>query len=252
MKTIYEQELWGKICSFKLDDEGSSLQFSRRLARENKWTHTFAKRVAEEYKKFIFLCCITQSGVTPSDQVDQAWHLHLTYTKSYWIELCKNILKKEIHHNPTKGGAAEGEKFDGFYSETRRLYSEKFSCSPPADIWPENEVRFSDIDFQRINTKKYWLIQKPRLGKSQITLLVIFLASVFCIQASNLAGFGTAMFVLALVYFIAKAIGGGGGTGGGSSSGGSGCSLSGCGSSGHSGCSGCSGSGCSGCGGGCS
>jgi hypothetical protein len=30
--------------------------------------------------------------VTPSEQVDQVWHLHLTYTRSYWDEFCPNVL----------------------------------------------------------------------------------------------------------------------------------------------------------------
>src|SRR6185436_16480072 len=102
--TINEKELWDKISSFKIDDDGSSFRFSKRLARENGWTISYSGNVIEEYKKFIFLCCISKTGVTPSDQVDQAWHLHLTFTKSYWVDLCKNIISKEIHHNPTKGG----------------------------------------------------------------------------------------------------------------------------------------------------
>jgi hypothetical protein len=91
-------------------------------------------RVIEEYKKFIFLCFITQSGVTPSDAVDQAWHLHLTFTRSYWIDLCRDTLQTEIHHNPTMGGAKEGAKYDDYYTDTRQLYTEKFNIDPPADI----------------------------------------------------------------------------------------------------------------------
>src|SRR6478735_1062085 len=116
--TPIENELWMRIEQFELDEPGVAFKFSDRLARENGWTKAYAKRVIKEYKKFIFLCCISTHGVTPSDPVDQAWHLHLTYTRSYWIDLCKNTLNREIHHNPTKGGQKEAEKFDGFYTSS--------------------------------------------------------------------------------------------------------------------------------------
>ena len=171
--TESEMELWNKIHHFKMDDENSVFKFSQRLARENGWTIDFAHRAIEEYKKFIFLCCISEKGVTPSDEVDQVWHLHLTFTKSYWVDFCRNTIGKEIHHNPTKGGRSEGLKFDDFYSGTKKLYKEKFSISPPENIWPTNTRRFSDIDFQRVNLQEYRLVRRFRLTKKMIPAIVI-------------------------------------------------------------------------------
>ena len=104
--TPLENQLWDKIVDFEFDEPGTVLTFNARLARENGWNNSYTGRVIEEYKKFIFLCCISPTQVTPSDPVDQAWHLHLTYTKSYWTNLCRGTLGMEIHHNPTKGGEA--------------------------------------------------------------------------------------------------------------------------------------------------
>src|SRR5690349_17042407 len=115
-------QLWNRLSAFQIDDPSSTFQFTNRLARDNGWSLGYTERVVAEYKKFLFLCCMSQSGVTLSDPVDQAWHLHLTYTKSYWIELCRDTLGKEIHHNPTKGGSDEAKKFNRYYSETRELY----------------------------------------------------------------------------------------------------------------------------------
>lgn len=248
--TTEENILWTKISSFSLDEDSSSFKFSRRLARENGWTISYSEKVIEEYKKFIFLCCITQTSVTPSDQVDQVWHLHLTYTKSYWTDLCKNTLSKEIHHNPTKGGQSEGKKFDDFYTGTIKLYKEKFKADPPKTIWPDNEKRFSDINFQRVNLKNYWLFRRPDFSRKNILLFLLLFFSFFSIQATSKSDIGKiigmAIVVGFLIYTIFKNKNGGG-------SGGSGCSTSGCGGHhGHSGCggdSGCGGSGCSGCGG---
>jgi hypothetical protein len=247
-----EKQLWKKISKFELDYEEANFNFSQRLARENNWTISYAKRVIEEYKKYIFLCCTTHHGATPSDQVDQAWHLHLTYTKSYWIDFCKNTLNKEIHHNPTKGGPTEAEKFDDYYTKTQEAYKVVFNVNPPEDIWPNNQERFSDIDFKRVNMTKHWVIKKPRLNVKKVTLQVgIPIACLSLIQASDKSGNDilTTIFVIGFAFIMIRSILKRNGNNN------SGCSSGGCGSacsSGHSGCSsgdsGCS-SGCGGCGG---
>lgn len=240
--TVNQKTLWNKINSFQLDDPESSFTFSHRLARENGWTKSYSEKVIEEYKKFIFLCCISETTVTPSDQVDQVWHLHLTYTRSYWVDLCRNTLSKEIHHNPTKGGNLEGKKFDDLYTETRVLYQQIFKKEAPIDIWPDNEERFSDIHYQRINTKRNWVLRKPNFKGKNTTILLLLGASFFFIQSHSDGG--TMIEVLIAILFMGFLIKGNGGKGGGSSSGGCG------GDSGHSGCGGDSGcSGCGGCGG---
>ena len=239
-----EKLLWEKISNFKIDDENSNFKFSERLARENNWSIDYSKKVIDEYKKFIFLCCVTKTGVTPSDQVDQAWHLHLTYTKSYWNDLCKNTLEKEIHHNPTKGGNSEAIKFDDFYSKTKEDYQTLFKSEPPIEIWPSNHNRFSDIDFKRINTKRNWIIKKPTLSERNKYLSLFFLfASIFLVQATFLSDDSiTVIFFIILFAIVLYQNRKNKGGSGGSSGCGSGCSS-------HSGCSG--DSGCSGCGGGC-
>ena len=177
--TVDQKTLWNKINSFQLDDPESSFTFSHRLARENGWTRSYSEKVIEEYKKFIFLCCISETSVTPSDQVDQVWHLHLTYTRSYWVDLCRNTLSKEIHHNPTKGGNSEGKNFDNLYTETLVLYKKMFKKEPPVNIWPDNEERFSDIHFQRINTKRNWCAQKTEFQRKKHHDLLAFRFFIF-------------------------------------------------------------------------
>lgn len=251
--TKEQKQLWDKICHFKIDDENINFTFSKRLARENNWTLEYSKKVIDEYKKFIFLCCVTKTGVTPSDQVDQAWHLHLTYTKSYWIDFCKNTLEKEIHHNPTKGGNSEAIKFDDFYSKTKEDYRAYFNEEPPIEIWPSNENRFSDVDFRRVNTNKNWIIKKPTLSeRNKYLTLFFFLTSIFLVQATFLDDDTIAfiifiVIILLITYYHNKKNKNGSGCSSGCTSG---CSTS----SGHHSCSGdsgCSSSGCSGCGGGC-
>lgn len=157
--------LWHKIQSFELDIPGARLPFCARLARDNGWTLDFARRVSEEYKKFLFLACVAGHPVTPSDEVDQAWHLHLTYSRSYWDELCAEVLERPLHHEPTRGGAPEGAKFENWYEKTRASYRQHFGCEPPADIWPPSAVRFGDAQyFRRINLKRAWVVPKPQFN----------------------------------------------------------------------------------------
>jgi len=250
-----EVGLWTKINDFQLDKDGSEFSFSDRVARENGWSKSYTLRVIGEYRKFIFLCCVSDEGVTPSDPVDQVWHLHLTYTKSYWIEFCQETLGKQIHHNPTKGGKEEAKKFNSYYSRLKDIYRYHFDTEPPIDIWHTADVRFSDIDFQRVNLRNYWLVKKPRKRFFTIlTLIVIGLIGLISIQASGglVAIVAMILFGLGLAYVLnnddgkggsgcSGYTGGSGGSCSGHHSGDSGCS---------SGCSGCSSSGCSGCGGG--
>lgn len=158
---VNQLKLWNQIKSFELDDPDSSLSFTDRLARENGWTIEFSIRAILEYKKFIFLLTISNHPLTPSDQVDQVWHLHLLYTQSYWEDFCENLLNRKIHHGPTKGGAKENEKFTNWYEKTKNLYLETFKKQPPTDIWPTSEIRFSEIEFERVNLKRNWIIKKP-------------------------------------------------------------------------------------------
>lgn len=180
-----ETLLWNKLKNYSIDSPNESFSFSQRLAQENGWTADFTQRVITEYKKFLFLCVISPKPVTPSDEVDQAWHLHLVYTKSYWDELCKNILGKDIHHTPTQGGSTERDKFADYYTATLQLYQKKFSQLPPKDIWPPASQRFSNIQFVRANKQTHWLVPKFRISLNTICIVLIFLGLYLCIQFST-------------------------------------------------------------------
>ncbi len=156
-----QSALWARLKDFEIDDPEADFTFSMRLARENGWTLHFSLRVIEEYKKFLLLACTSGHPVTPSDQVDQVWHLHLIYTRSYWKVLCERILKTEIHHGPTLGGMDEGEKYQNLYQLTKESYRRIFGENPPIDIWPSNEKRFKEINFRRVNIDKNWILRNP-------------------------------------------------------------------------------------------
>jgi hypothetical protein len=126
--------VWEKLEAFPIDDPQAEFPLSKRLASEQEWTHEYALRVVEEYRKFLFLCMVAPHMVTPSLRVDEAWHLHLLYTKSYWEGLCVRTLGRLIHHEPSRGGKQEEEQFSDLYDRTLALY-ERYFGEPPEDIW---------------------------------------------------------------------------------------------------------------------
>jgi uncharacterized protein (TIGR04222 family) len=162
-----QQALLDRLNAFEFDEPTTELTFAGRLARENGWSLAYAERVIEEYKRFLSLACTAGHVVTPSEQVDQAWHLHLTYTRSYWDDLCRNVLCQPLHHGPTKGGNAEQEKFVDLYEQTLASYRKLFGQEPPRDVWSPAELRFGE-DLRRVsvNTQRYWVIRKPRWPQS--------------------------------------------------------------------------------------
>ena len=244
-----EQELWTKIEYFPLDDPNSALSFTPRLAKENNWDLDFATRVTDEYKRFIFLCMISPTPVSPSEEVDQAWHMHMTYTESYWTDLCARVLGKPLHHHPTRGGPEEREKFFALYENTLALYREKFKEDPPSDIWPPAEKRFSHTEFVRVDKSTHWLIPKPRIKPDYSKAIGM---NVF----AGLISLGTGNWVFSIIAIIASlavifpthASASNGSGSGCTSFWGGGDGSGGCGGDSGGGC----GSGCGGCGGGCS
>ena len=139
--THEEQALWQRIRHFGIDAPGATLPFSVRLAREQGWTPGYADRVVEEYRRFAFLAVAAGHGVTPSKAVDEAWHLHLLYTRSYWEEFCPKALGRPLHHHPADGGLDDETKYAGWYEATLASYGRMFGESPPADVWPREPAR---------------------------------------------------------------------------------------------------------------
>lgn len=141
--TAYHQDsLWQKIAAFRFDDPAAALPFSRKLARENKWDPAFTHRAINEYRRFIYLCCISPTGASPSYITDQVWHLHLLYTQNYWEEFCDKTLGIKLHHHPSKGGPPEKARHDTWQDQTLELYQAVFGESPPADIWHDSPPPF--------------------------------------------------------------------------------------------------------------
>ncbi len=125
-------ELYRRIQAFDLDAADAKWPFSLRLARENCWDEGFTRRVIEEYRKFAFLAMAAGHPVTPSDQVDQAWHICTSpilgligrsSAPGYWASPCimsRAGAGRRSGSNSTTGTARPWRAMSG-YSDRRRL-----------------------------------------------------------------------------------------------------------------------------------
>lgn len=157
--------LWRSLEEMRIEPEGAALTFVARLARENGWSTAHADAVFEEYRCFLYLAATSGRPVTPSEDVDQAWHLHLSYTRHYWDVLCAQILGRALHHEPTAGGRDEAARYHAQYEATLRLYRGTFGASPPTDVWPDAGTRFAARP-QWVDRTQYWLVPKALKGRA--------------------------------------------------------------------------------------
>ena len=180
-------ELWSRLETFAFDEPGAAFTFSQRLAREHGWSAAHTGRVIDEYRRFLFLAVTAGHPVSPSDAIDQVWHLHLTYTRSYWETLCGEVLRQPFHHQPTRGGDNERAKFHDWYARTLASYRTAFETSAPADLWPP-AGRPAPANVRRINVRRYWLIPRPRGPRAQVIATIVAVAALFFIAGCTGSG----------------------------------------------------------------
>jgi hypothetical protein len=121
--------------NFVVTSHGDAEVFWHKLMTENKWSKAYAKAVFDEYKKFIWLAATVNHRVVPSKVVDAVWHLNMTFTHSYWHELCGEILGTELHHWPSSAGEAAHHRDVQDYQKTLASYQASFGDPSPA-FWP--------------------------------------------------------------------------------------------------------------------
>jgi hypothetical protein len=175
-----DHPLWSAISADPIGNPNAALAFVERLARENGWSVAHAARVLAEYRRFCFLAVTANHTVTPSDAVDQAWHLHLTHSRDYWERFCPSVLGRPLHHDP--GGVSRGERHRHFeqYAETLKSYERAFGENAPADLWPNAATcLIEDSKARRIHPRDFFLIPR-RLGI--VLILLVCAAFLACLM----------------------------------------------------------------------
>lgn len=156
--------VWERIRDHAFDDGQPETTFAARLSREQRWSTVFTEAAILEYRRFIYLVAIAEESLTPSQTIDDVWHLHLCYTKNYWNELCRNVIGKPIHHSPSRGGKKEDQKYVEYYQKTRELYRHEFGEDPPPEYWPMPRANRANspilrvaIPGQNYNIRNEWI-----------------------------------------------------------------------------------------------
>ncbi len=97
-----------------------------------KWEKSFGLLAMREYYKFLILAKISKVEITPSEAIDEVWHLHILHTKNYaeFNDKCGGFL----HHFP--GLPTQKVRWNRQYELTLELYREVFLEEPPQSVWP--------------------------------------------------------------------------------------------------------------------
>ena len=161
--TIHLHHLWQRIQRHVFEPD-HALNFTRRLARDKAWSLPFARAAIDEYRRFCFLAIACAGQVTPSEEVDEVWHQHLTYSRDYWNVWCGSVLGAPLHHEPTQGGPAEDSRFRTQYAATLATYEDYFG-PPPEVFWPGTNQRFgSPPRYRTFDAHRSMLFPRPRPG----------------------------------------------------------------------------------------
>lgn len=160
--TPEQRALWARIAAHPFERADHALDFTARLARDRGWDPAFARGAVEEYRRFCFLAAIADTPMTPSEEVDEVWHQHLTYSRDYWEVWCGQVLRAPLHHDPTAGGPAEAARYRSLYAETLARY-EAFFGPPDPRVWPGFRGRFRDRPrYRTVDADRVFVLPRPR------------------------------------------------------------------------------------------
>lgn len=160
--TKADRDLFARIEAHPFARPGQALDFTGRLGREMGWSRAWATRAIDEYRRFCFLALRGDGPVTPSEEVDAVWHLHLTYSRDYWAVWCGQVLGAALHHDPTAGGEAEQRRFTEQYARTLAHYESYFGAPDPA-FWPGTQARFK-ARYRIVDTDRFRVLPRLRRG----------------------------------------------------------------------------------------
>jgi hypothetical protein len=128
-------DLWDRILSWR-DRLASDEAFMARVRAALAIDRAAASDAILEYLRFAYLAWISPTGATPSKAVDELWHAHLLFTRSYG-NFCLETRGQLLHHEPGEGVVDEAH-FRDAYRNTLSLYRAEFG-EPPVRWWPRPE-----------------------------------------------------------------------------------------------------------------
>jgi hypothetical protein len=135
--------LWDKVATWPLphrretdkdaEPPRTCASFEDCLRKKGDWTDESARRITEGYRRFLYLKALSGEPITPSQAIDMAWHLHLSFPADY-AALCK-ALGRDVPHLT---GLSPDEQAQA-YDRGLALYAAEFDRAPHVDLWPSRE-----------------------------------------------------------------------------------------------------------------
>lgn len=236
--------LWQQLKAFNPGGELHDL-FMEKLQQQNNWSESFCRGAVEEYRRFLYLATISTEPVTPSKIIDEVWHLHLTFNRSYNLDLCRAILGWELYHEPAVVTAES--QMAAQYCFTLALYQQEFLASPDSRFWlDQDQPKATQLDNKKTKITRNFKFLCFALGS-----LGLFQMAQAAEESMSSSSFVAITFIIVaviglVVVIVAKVSGSSAagkkhnsdssgssssdGSDGGSSCGGGGCGGGGCGS----------------------
>jgi hypothetical protein len=196
---MHDSELWARIEAHPIGRSEGREVFVQRLMDGQGWSEGKTEALIDEYKRFCYLAIIKLDLTrAPSPQIDQIWHQHLTWTRTYWDEFCGQVLRAPLHHEPSQFGTRRYDK-----KAWTTSYQAEFHKAPGAwDWWPgPHPVEADRIDSIRwINTKPLVFLPPPPLVLAATCCLSIGLVlAVIGFWVSGLLLLGVLLFVVGVL-----------------------------------------------------
>ena len=164
-------------------------------------TSGLTEKYVEEYIRFLTLIYFSNTTLTPSEEVDQVWHVHQALTLEY-EKFCDEIFGKFISHSPSTGGLENNERYKEIYRNTKEFYLFVFKENPNWELWPSVEERFklrnfvgSWISLGRVVMAIFRVLQIYRLEKPD-NIFVELMKCYFSWNGKNLLADGEMIIVL--------------------------------------------------------
>ena len=105
-----------------------------RIMKLYKRDKEYAEAILREAKRMLLLRCIRKHPVTPSVEIDDAWHEMILFTRFYQT-FCDFLGGGFLHHDPDVETPVEKSSGEKLYDLTQRWYEEEFKIKPDQKYW---------------------------------------------------------------------------------------------------------------------
>jgi hypothetical protein len=124
--------LWLKLNIMNAEGLTAFAPLAQAVQHQLGYNAEAARRIIEEYRKFLFLAMRAGHQVIPPGIVNDVWLLHIERVQDYWETLGGMIGERPVAQGL---GPAQMAPMADAWKATLESYERVFGTKPPADIW---------------------------------------------------------------------------------------------------------------------